>query len=183
MRLAPPALLVMGVLYRQRRFREQAMDRLECLFGPLAPGDLEFPFDRTDYYAEEMGEGLKRVFVAFRNPISQDGLAGVKEKTLELEDGLADTGGGGKRRRVNLDPGLLDLDRLVLATAKNFSHRICLRGGIFAEVELIFRDGRFHPLPWTYPDYRRDDTLAFFGALRVDWHRRRQGKEDHGSEG
>lgn len=183
MRSAPPALLVMGVLYRERPFLQQAVERLEGLFGPLAPKDLEFPFDRTDYYAEEMGEGLKRLFVTFMNPFSQDGLAGIKEKTLELEDGLADTVGGGRRRRVNLDPGLLDLDRLVLATAKNFSHRICLKGGIFAEVELIFRDGRFHPLPWTYPDYRRDDTLAFFGALRVDWHRRQQGKEDHGSKG
>jgi hypothetical protein len=183
MSAAPSALLVMGVLFRERVFWEKAASQLEDLFGPLGPEDLEFPFDRTDYYAEEMGAGLKRVFVSFRDPVSQDGLAEIKERSLWLEDVLADTAGEGKHRRVNLDPGLLDLDRLVLATAKNFSHRVCLKGGIFAEVELIFRDGRFHPLPWTYPDYRRRDTLAFFHALRVHWHRRQQGKEDHGSKG
>jgi len=178
---APSALLIMGVLYRERPFWDKAAAQLEEFFGPPGEENLEFPFDRTDYYAREMGERLKRVFVSFRNPVSQDGLAEIKERSLRLEDDLADTAGGGRRRRVNLDPGLLDLDRLVLATAKNFSHRICLKGGIFAEVELIFRDGRFHPLPWTYPDYRRQDTLAFFHALRVHWHRRQQGKEDHGS--
>lgn len=183
MSAAPSALLVMGVLYRERPLWEKAAAHLEGFFGPLGPADLEFPFDRTDYYTAEMGEGLKRVFVSFRNPVPQDELAEIKERTLRLEDLLAGTGGGGRHRRVNLDPGLLDLDRLVLATAKNFSHRICLKGGIFAEVELIFRDGRFHPLPWTYPDYRRHDALAFFRALRVHWHRRQQGKEDHGSKG
>jgi len=179
---APPAMLVMGGLFRERLSWEAAAVELEVSFGPLEKHELEFPFDRTDYYAREMGEGLRRVFVSFSNPVRQDELAGIKEESLRLEDALAEISGGERRRRVNLDPGLLDLDRLVLATVKNFSHRICLKGGIFAEVELIYRDGSFHPLPWTYPDYRRRDTLDFLHALRVHWHRRQGSKERDGSQ-
>lgn len=160
-----------------------AAEALRTSYGPLGKDELEFPFDRTDYYTREMGEGLKRIFVSFENPVRQDELAEIKVETLALEERLSEVSGGEKRRRVNLDPGLLDLDRLVLATAKNFSHRICLRGGIFAEVELIFRDGAFHPLPWTYPDYRKEEALAFFSGLRLHWNLRRGSGGEHGSQG
>jgi hypothetical protein len=171
MRSAPPAKLVMGVLFSDRIVWERAAGKLAGAFGPLEKERLEFLFDRTDYYSPEMGEGLTRIFVPFRDPVRQDDLAEIKMKSLQVEDDFAETREGLRQRRVNLDPGLLALDKLILATAKNFSHRICLRGGIFAEVELIFRDGAFHPLPWTYPDYRRRETLAFFHALRLHWRR------------
>jgi hypothetical protein len=160
----------MGALFRERQSWARAADSLRASFGPLGKGLLEFPFDWTDYYGQEMGEGLRRVFVSFQEPVGQDALAEVKEEALRLEEEFSEVSEGRRRRSVNLDPGILDLDRLVLASAKNFSHRICLRGGIFAEVELIYRNGSFQPLPWTYPDYRKRETLAFFGDLRRQWH-------------
>jgi hypothetical protein len=132
---------------------------------------LEFPFDGTGYYDDEMGTGLTRLFCSFRDPVGQDTLADLKLWTEGLEKELA-WGEGRGRRRVNLDPGLLCLEKLVLASTKDFSHRICLRDGIFAEVSLLCRAGGFQTLPWTYPDYRRGETLDFFNALRLNWRRR-----------
>ena len=74
-----------------------------------------------------------------------------------------------EKRRVNLDPGYLLLSRLVLSTFKDFAHRIYLGRGVFAEVTLIFREGSFRPLPWTYPDYAAPETIALFNKAREDY--------------
>lgn len=168
----PPAVLVLGALYREPSLWEQARLALEGRFGPLEEEMLKFPFDGTDYYDDEMGPGLTRLFCSFRDPVRQDTLADCKLWTEGLECELALAEGRGRRRRVNLDPGLLCLEKLVLASTKDFSHRICLRDGIFAEVSLLCRDGGFQTLPWTYPDYRRGETLDFFNSLRLHWRRR-----------
>ena len=167
---APAAKLVLGVLFGTRTPWERARRFLEERFGPLDPETLTVPFDHTGYYEAEMGPGLTRLFCSFREPLPQDELAAAKKWTVRLEgEQLA---GEGRGRTVNLDPGLLCVERLVLASTKDFSHRVYLRDGIFAEVELVCREGAFHPLPWTYPDYRRRETLDFFDALRVHWRRR-----------
>jgi hypothetical protein len=69
-------------------------------------------------------------------------------------------------RRVNLDPGYVTLGKLVLATTKDHAHRIALRDGIFAEVTLAYRGGRWEPFPWTYPDYRSGRYDAFLLSAR-----------------
>ena len=73
----------------------------------------------------------------------------------------------GGARRVNLDPGYMDAARVVLASTKDHAHRILLGKGIYGEVTLLYRDGAFRPLPWTYPDYREAATLAFLKGVRV----------------
>lgn len=172
----PNALLLLGVLYRDPLHWHEAARVLESRFGPLAEEKLEFPFVKTDYYTTEMGPGLVRLFCFFRNPVRQDSLAGIKIWTNRLEVDLADKRGGSLRRRVNLDPGLLALDKIVLATTKEYSHRIYLRDGIFAELALICRGAGFRPLHWTYPDYRRREALDFFNRLRVHWRHRLRGE-------
>lgn len=69
-------------------------------------------------------------------------------------------------RPLNLDPGYLTPAKLVLASTKDHAHRIYLRDGIFAEVTLVYRKGKWQPLEWTYPDYRRDDYQQFFTRCR-----------------
>ena len=93
-----------------------------------------------------------------------------------LEADLADGEGDNRRRSVNLDPGLLALDKIVLATTKEYSHRIYLGEGIYAELALICRGAGFRPLHWTYPDYRRREALEFFNRLRVHWRHRLRGE-------
>ncbi|HNY92028.1 MAG TPA: DUF4416 family protein, partial [bacterium] len=73
------------------------------------------------------------------------------------------------RRRVNLDPGYSEAAKLVLATTKNFGHRIYLGQGIYGDVQLFWRKGRFQSNPWTYPDYLEAKSLEFFSALRQDY--------------
>jgi hypothetical protein len=56
--------------------------------------------------------------------------------------------------------------QVVLATAKNYSHRSYIGKGYYAEVTLIYSGGDFRPLDWTYPDYRGETALTFFRELR-----------------
>jgi len=73
----------------------------------------------------------------------------------------------GNGRRVNLDPGYLDSFKVVLASTKNASQRIYLDGGIYGEATLMYHDGGFHGLPYTYPDYLWPETLDFLTRLRA----------------
>ena len=109
-----------------------------------------------------MGQGLLRRFVAFETLVSQDLLADIKHKTIEMENKWAVSG----KRRINVDPGMLTAERLVLATTKNYTHRIYLGKGIFADLTLIYHRGGFKPLDWTYPDYKTQWSLDFWKEAR-----------------
>jgi len=75
----------------------------------------------------EMGKPLFRQFLSFEKLISPEQLVEIKLFTNQLEQESAEQG----RRRVNLDPGYLSLDHLVLATGKPCAHRIYLSQGIW----------------------------------------------------
>jgi hypothetical protein len=70
------------------------------------------------------------------------------------------------RRRVDVDPGYLTRTKLVLATTKDYAHRVYLGRGIYAEVTLSYRQGAFHPWPWTYPDYASPEYAPQLEAMR-----------------
>lgn len=136
--------------------------------GPVDVRSEVLDFGYTDYYEGEMGKGLKRNFLGFRNLVAPDRLVDIKLWTNGLE-GSAFCHEG--RRWVNLDPGYLTPAKVVLATTKDYAHRLYLGSGIYGEVTLTYRDGRFEPLPWTYPDYRSGDYDAFFLQLRATYMR------------
>ncbi|MGQ9512048.1 DUF4416 family protein [Thermodesulfitimonas sp.] len=131
----------------------------------LGEPDYESPllaFEQTRYYEREMGPGLKRRFYAFPRLIDAAELVALKRWAIETEARWQHAG----RRRVNVDPGYVSLAKLVLATTKDNVHRIYLGEGIYAEVTLYFRRGRFHPWPWTYPDYASLEYRAIFEHIR-----------------
>jgi hypothetical protein len=109
-----------------------------------------------------MGPGIRRRFLSFRDTVFPDLLPEIKIKTNDLEQKYAREG----RRKINLDPGLLDLNRLVLATTKNTGHRIPLCRGIYGEVTLIYMKKDFHPLPWTYSDFRSPEYTLILKEIR-----------------
>jgi len=157
-----PEKLVVGVLSAEPSLREPLLARLEQSFGPadwVSPG---LPFTWTRYYEAEMGAPLTRFFVSCRELVDPGRLAELKLATNALELEFSREG----RRRVNLDPGLLSLARLVLASTKPSAHRVALSAGIYAEIELLYERGSFRPVEWTYPDYRSPEYLAFFARLR-----------------
>jgi len=131
-------------------------------FGAIDYQSEVLPFDHTTFYAREFGEGLVRQIVAFAELIPPDRLAEIKRVTNELEMTWAADG----RRRVNLDPGYVSLSKMVLATTKNYSHRIYLGQGIYAEVTLHYKGGSFQPWEWTYPDYASPPYLEVFNKIR-----------------
>lgn len=124
------------------------------------------PFDFTDYYREEMGEDVKRKFVSFEKLVDPGNIAKFKHITNEMEEKYTEELDVGVSRPVNIDPGYVGLSKMVLATTKNYSHRIYLRDGIYAEVTLQYKEDCFQPLPWTYPDYRSEEYLEFFERVR-----------------
>jgi hypothetical protein len=140
--------------------------QLEATYGRIDQETALLPFVATHFYEREMGPALQRVFWSFEALIAADTLAGIKHETNAMERTHALAVGHSWRRQVNLDPGYVDLAKLVLATTKDRQHRLYLGRGIYAEVTLRYTGGRFVPWEWTYPDYRTPDYLAFFDAVR-----------------
>jgi hypothetical protein len=162
----PPVKLICGFIFSGPEVIQQAVQRLQVQLGPIDVQSEIFLFSHTEYYRKEMGQGLGRLFVSFSRLIRRERLAEVKLLTNGLEENLSRTLKGQNRRQVNIDPGYLEASKLVLASTKNFSHRIYLSRGIYAEVTLQYRQNRFQPLPWTYPDYQSPQVLSFLQRAR-----------------
>jgi Domain of unknown function (DUF4416) len=144
-----PAKLVVSVLTNSRSLGDRIAHDLEQAFGTIELTGPWMEFDYTDYYTPEMGRPLYRRILVFKNLVAQSDLARIKLRTNEIE--LQHAQGG--KRSVNIDPGYLLYERFVLATGKNYSHRIYIGHGIYADLTLIYQKGAYRPLPWTYPDY------------------------------
>jgi hypothetical protein len=147
---------------------DRAIQMLADYFGETDERSAEWPFDFTDYYELEMGENLRRRFVSFERVINPAELPGVKSLTNQLESRICyECGLEPGRRAVNLDPGYITLGKLVLATTKDYAHRVYLRDGIYAESTLYYeKSGKWLPWPWTYPDYASPRYHEFFLAVR-----------------
>src|SRR5215467_3414757 len=143
------------------------LDEIEIVlaetYGVIVLRSTPMPFTQTTYYEREMGANLTRLYIAFDPLVNIAALAAVKHTTNRLEARWSTPQG---QRRVNIDPGYLDLAKVVLASTKDHSHRLYIGGGIFAEVTLRYRQHAFQPWEWTYPDYRVPAALTFFHHLR-----------------
>lgn len=157
-----PVKLIMGMIACDEDIIKEAELILKELWGEIDLCSSIIPFDFTQYYEEEMGKNLVRQWLSFKKLISPEKIVEIKIKTNEIEEKLSVD----NKRRINLDPGYIDGAKLILASVKNYSHRICLQNGIYAEVTLIYEKGAFHPLAWTYPDYKIDMALKFFLEVR-----------------
>jgi hypothetical protein len=162
-----PVNLISGLISNDPDLVARAVRMLCEYAGPTDAVSPLWPFDSTDYYELEMGEGLQRQFVSFERLIDPGDLAHQKVLSNELERRIGyECGLPAGQRRVNLDPGYLTLSKLVLATTKDYSHRLYLRDGIYAESTLHFENGRWTVWPWTYPDYADARYHAFFEQVR-----------------
>jgi hypothetical protein len=158
-----PALVVVSAIYSNETDLTSACSHLSAVIGELSVFGGDQVFDWTDYYQAEMGSALKRRFMVARDLLPRQLLTELKLLSNAIEREYARPDGS---RTINLDPGLLAAENFVLATTKNFSHRIYLREGIFAEVTLQFVRGAFEPLAWTYPDYRSETLRSLLGEQR-----------------
>lgn len=116
----------------------------------------------TDYYQTEMGKELWKKYYIFSQRITLEHMQRYKVDSQSFESRYLNSG----KRSVNCDPGYLTLYQLGLLSTKAYSHRIYLSEGIYAECTLIAQGSQYTPLPWTYPDYRTPEALAFFAEAK-----------------
>lgn len=165
----PSVFLFLGLFGQNPSLFEEAVDILQRRFGPVLTHSTLFDFTHTDYYREEMGSNLKKMFYVFKKPILPESLPRIKLYTIKVEAkfALATPKKNGRiKRTLNLDPGYLSLGKVVLASTKDYSHRLYLGRGIYGEVTLFFKDKSYNPYPWTYPDYRTPEYINFFNQIR-----------------
>ena len=152
--------LICGMISADVDLFTEACEMMVGHFGPIDIFSEVIDFDFTEYYNRQMGSPLFRKFVSFERLISPDQLAAAKRVTNSIEGVFATRPGVEVSRPVNLDPGYIAPSKLVLASMKDFSHRIALDGGVFGEITLLYK-GNWQSLQWTFPDYgsRRYDRF------------------------
>jgi len=157
--------LIMSLFSPEKGLVENVIEQLSDIYEEVDWISPEIFFDRTRYYEKEMGWPLYRRFISFKNLIPPEMLVEIKLKTNEIEKTYLN----GQQRRINIDPGYISLERLVLATGKNYIHRIYLRKGIYADLTLVFKRGGFVTLNWTYPDYADPKMIDCFNTIRSQY--------------
>lgn len=162
-----PVKLFCGILYSDEILLKKAEDFLIQKFGNIDYKSKSFPFDITDYYESEMGKPIFRVFLSFEKLIDPGILPQIKIECNEIEDKLAISG----KRKVNLDPGYLDYDKVVLASAKYNAQKIYLNNGIYADPTLFYKKGKFIPLDYAFPDFKKGIYEQVFLEMRVRYKR------------
>jgi len=162
-----PVLLLMAVFSPDSSAFDWVRRRAEAKWGALALESETFPFETfTDYYAKTMGETLPKRLWAFERLIQPDRLPTIKRLTNDWEAEFKSFTTSSADRPLNIDPGYIDLGKLILASTKDHAHRIYLSDGIFAETTLIYTQKQWKSLPWTYPDYQSTGYQTFLTQCR-----------------
>ncbi|MCX8070757.1 MAG: DUF4416 family protein [Thermodesulfovibrionales bacterium] len=156
------ALLFCSTLYSQESVFTEALKRLTSFCGEILFYSPPLIWNFSDYYNDELGDGILRRYVFFEELVEQDRRSEIKLSSNRIEQELSTD----NKRNINLDPGYLTPAKIVLASTKDYSHRIYLRNGIFAEVTLIFKNGQFIAHVNTYPDYRDKRHQFYFYIAR-----------------
>lgn len=157
-------LLFFGVLYRDDLFNSEFFaQKLESLYGKMISTTPKFN-PLAGYYAKEMGDEarLKRTFFVSTETFPREFLLTTKLLSLDWEREWSQD----HKRMVNVDLGFLTAENFLLATTKNYSHRVFLGQNIFADLTYQCVEGSFQTLPWTYPDFKDQEKIDFFTWCR-----------------
>ena len=157
-----PAKALIGVLFQKDEIYQQFLRHLETIEVEIELESEFYKFDSTDYYQEEMGSGLYRIFLSLKGLYPVEQSVSLKNETNSWENEWKEAG----NRTLNLDPGYLDIHKVVLLSGKEGPQKIYLGGGIWADLNLIRKAGRFEALPWTFPDLRESRYHSFFERVR-----------------
>lgn len=161
-KLALDVKLFAAVTFNNKDIYEEIKSILTEEFGEIDTFSASYDFIYTQYYAKEMGVNLQKQLVGFEKLIRPEILPDIKLLTNEIEQRFSQE----NKRPVNIDPGYLTGAKVVLATTKNFDHRLYLGKGIYGDVHLRYRGNKFRFNEWTYPDYREMIVIDFFARLR-----------------
>jgi len=165
--LPPPVQFFASIIFNDSSILSEVEEELAGLIGPIEEKTDVTPFLESNYYAPEMGTGLNRYFVRFSPLLQRERMADIKAATNDIEQAHAVEG----RRSVNIDPGYVALEHMVLGTTKGFAHRIYQGRGIFADLTLLYGNGTYYGLPWTYPDYAGRALIGLLNGWREKYKR------------
>ena len=165
-----PVKLVIGFIFREEGILDKAKNILRKEFGKIDYESQALAFIHTDYYETEFGKNLQRKFISFQNLIRPQNLPKIKITTNTIEKKLSKNG----LRSINIDPGYLDMAKLILASTKDYKHRIYLDKGIYAETTLFYQNKSFTGWVWTYPDYKSADYIRIFNQIREIYAKQRK---------
>ncbi|MFA5275336.1 MAG: DUF4416 family protein [Candidatus Omnitrophota bacterium] len=157
-----PVKLVIGLIFKEESVLKKVEETLKRKFGAVDYESNILAFNFTAYYEPEFGTELKKKFLSFSTLIDPQELVKIKLFTNKLESRFSQAG----LRLINIDPGYLDMAKYILATTKDYIHRIYLGKGIFAEVTLYFKDNTFTPGEWTYRDYKTKVYIDILARIR-----------------
>lgn len=160
-----PIKLFASLIFREEAALHDALKMLGDEIGMIQEKSLPTAFSHTEYYGKEMGKDLLRVFILFKELFPRELLPQIKLKTNEIELAFSES----HRRSVNIDPGYISLENVILATTKGYTHRIYIGSGIYADLTLIYSSGTYRPLEWTYPDYGEAKTISVFNEWRKNY--------------
>lgn len=161
-----PVKLIIGILAADENSLQAALESTIAQFGTQDLTSPVFPFTQTEYYKNQTGDNILRQFVSFDKLIDPGELSKIKLKTNDIEEKLAKKLAAGFPRPVNLDPGVIEPAKLVLASTKNFSHRIYIGDNIYAELTLSYCKGEWESYKYTFPDYKETRYHEFLSAVR-----------------
>ena len=177
-----PITPIVTLLSGRAEWMDATLPRLENFLGPVDLRSVDFPFDGTKYYQSEMGPNIRRRFYTFKDLCDPSLLADWKLKANSLEEELAKEiqaqDPSAPPRPVNIDPGCLNGSKLVLASTKDFAHRIYLRDGIFAEITLGYREEKWEYYYFTFPDFRTGLYFDFLSEARQKHLEKKSGREE-----
>ncbi|HSW63389.1 MAG TPA: DUF4416 family protein [Dissulfurispiraceae bacterium] len=162
LKLPDRALFFISTLFADSTVFIAVCDELEKKFGSILMESPTWPWDYSEHYSDEMGSKLYRRYLFFEIPIGQDEIAAAKLTTNEIEQRFTKDG----NRRINLDPGYLTLAKVVLASTKDYAHRLYLGSGIFAELTLTYQQRKLSGTMNTYRDYLDERSLRMFSLGR-----------------
>ncbi|MBW7997326.1 MAG: DUF4416 family protein [Candidatus Glassbacteria bacterium] len=169
--LVEPVKLFMAVLYSDKAQLDKARQRLREIHGEEDFVSQSVPFDHTDFYRDEMGGPLERIFISYRELVEPGRLVDVKLAADRIERELAGADGG---RTVNIDPGLLDYQKVVLASFKFGGQKIYLDQGVWADLTLYYRKGGWSVFEWTFPDFKAGLYDSLLLEIRTLYKRQRK---------
>lgn len=167
-KLTPPApgRLICSVAYAQIDALADCLRRLENQFSAVMFETLDIPFTGEARHREEMGHQLTRRFFSFEKQVGLDRLPDLKRLCRKIEAGFADEVDDYLFRAVNVDPGIMTPENVVMASSQGMNYRLYLTNGVYAQVELIWSRGQFVQLPWTNPDFTHPEALDLFNRVR-----------------
>lgn len=141
------AKAILFLLTAQEALAGPVLSEFSKILGPVELQSPWHPFTHSSYYEEEMGKNLKRCLVGFKNIFEPHRLAELKTLAGRLE---------GKKRKINADPGYVDLFKVILASGKAGGQKVALTAETYAYPILRFEKGNWHPFAWTFPDFKEE---------------------------